>query len=567
MTMRPLDCPTLCDAVRALGPEASVSYPRTGERMGATDLDTASTRFAHRLVAAGVRPGEVVGLLSPTGPQVLVGLLGIVRAGAAASMFPTAAGTPEREAERLAPAIDAARMRHLVVHPDCLDTARALQGLRPDLTVVNADASADTSADTPADTPADTSADTSAAGPASTGRLPQAAPDDLAVVQFTSGSTSAPKGVMLSHSTVLAGLRAIVASAEMNADDVMVTWVPHFHDMGLFGPLAVLFAGGSVQVIPPLEFVRRPGRVLRLLAETGATLLTGPDFSYQRLASAATPELTAELDLSRWRLAFNGAEPVRATTVDAFAARMAPAGVSSSTMYPVYGMAEATLAIAFPAPGTAPRAVHLNRRLLADDGLAVEVPADHPLAKPLVSVGRPVLGMRLRLVDAAGVECGPGQLGEIQIAGPAVTTGYFGAPAATAEAFDGPWLRTGDLGLQLDGDLFVTGRHKEMIIVNGQNHFPEDAESLARQQPGVHQGRCVAYADGDGECLTVAVEIAPGGDPDTVAGQIHRALSEGLGLAAVRVHPLRPGRLPRTTSGKWQRGLARELLAEQARTR
>ncbi|MEU6995836.1 AMP-binding protein, partial [Streptomyces sp. NPDC046465] len=139
MTMRTLACSTLCDAVRALGPDVSVAYPRTGERLGAADLDTASARFAHRLVEAGVRPGEVVGLLALTGPQVLVGLLGIVRAGAAASMFPTTAGTPEREAERLAPAIDTAGMRHLVVHPDCVGTARALQGLRPALTVVAAE--------------------------------------------------------------------------------------------------------------------------------------------------------------------------------------------------------------------------------------------------------------------------------------------------------------------------------------------------------------------------------------------------------------------------------------------
>ncbi|MFD3518390.1 AMP-binding protein [Streptomyces sp. NPDC058657] len=538
-----LDSPTLCDALRALGPGASMTYPRTGERLDATGLDTASERFAHALVAAGVRPGDVVGLLSPTGPQVLVGLLGIVRAGAAASMLPTTAGTPEREAERLAPAIGAAGMRHLVVHPDCADTARVLHGLHPALTMVDTESSA---------------------GPSPAGRLPRVSPEDLAVVQFTSGSTSAPKGVMLSHATVLAGLRAIAASARMSGDDVMVTWVPHFHDMGLFGPLAVLFAGGSVHVIPPLDFVRRPGRVLRLLAETGATLLTGPDFSYQRLAAAAAREPAPELDLSRWRLAFNGAEPVRAATVDAFRTQLAPAGVAPSTMYPVYGMAEATLAITFPAPGTAPRVVHVDRRRLSDEGLAVEVPSDHPKAKPLVSVGRPVLGMGMRLVDTAGSVCGKGQLGEIQISGPAVTTGYYGDPAATAAAFDGPWLRTGDLGLQLDGDLFVTGRRKEMIVVNGQNHFPEDAESLARDLPGVHRGRCVAYADTAGERLTVAVEIAPGGDPDEVAGQIHRTLTERLGTASVHVHPLRPGWLPVTTSGKWQRGLVRDLLADGA---
>lgn len=549
MIMETLDCPTLCDAVQALGPRSAVTFPRTGERLTADGLDTASARFAHRLLTAGVRPGDVVGMLVPTGPEVFVGLFGIVRAGAAASMFPTSAGLPEHEAERLAPAVDAARMRHLVVHKDCIDTARALRELRPALTLVDAD---EMTADADEST-----------GPAQSGRLPLVAPEDLAVVQFTSGSTSAPKGVMLSHATVLAGLRAIAASAEMTSDDALVSWVPHFHDMGLFGPLSVFFAGGRVHVIPPMEFLRRPAGVLRLLSESGATLLTGPDFSYQRLAAAATARTLADLDLSRMRLTFNGAEPVRATTVDAVTASLAPAGFSATAMYPVYGMAEATLAVAFPRPGVGPRVIHLDRRKLAEHGRAVAVAPTNPQAKALVSVGQPVQGMRLRLVDTSGDVCGPGRLGEIQIAGPAVTTGYYGAPAATAEAFDGPWLRTGDLGLQLDGELFVTGRRKEMIIVNGRNHFPEDAESFAREQPGVHRGNCVAYADDARDRLTVAVEIAPGGDPGTVVAQIHRALTDRLGLAAVHVHPLRPGSLPRTTSGKWQRGLVRELLAGQ----
>ncbi|AYG78389.1 Long-chain-fatty-acid--AMP ligase FadD26 [Streptomyces hundungensis] len=284
----------------------------------------------------------------------------------------------------------------------------------------------------------------------------------------------------------------------------------------------------------------------QLVAPAIVAIVLGVGFSLlnQRLAAAATSELTAELDLSRWRLALNGAEPVRAATVDAFSTRMTAAGVAPSTMYPVYGMAEATLAITFPTPGTAPRIVHLDRRHLSEDGLAVEMPSDHPLAKPLVSVGRPVLGIRLRLVDTAGATRGPGRLGEIQISGPAVTTGYYGAPAATAETFDGPWLRTGDLGLQLDGDLFVTGRRKEMISVNGQNHFPEDAESLTRVLPGVHRGRCVAYADTVRERLTVAVEIAPGSDPDHVAGQVHRTICERLGTASVHVHPLPPAGCP-----------------------
>lgn len=543
--MHPLDCPTLCDAVRALHPAVSVTYPHTGDRLDAAGLDTAATRFAHHLLAAGVRPGDVVGLLAPTSPLALTGLFGIVRAGAAASMFPTHGTAPDREAERLAPAIDAAGMRHLVAHPDCAQTADALRELRPDLTIVT----------------------DPAAGPVPTGRLPRVAPDDLAVVQFTSGSTSAPKGVMLTHATVLAGLRAIVASSAITDRDVMVSWAPHFHDLGLFGPLSVIFAGGRVHLLPPLEFLRRPARILRLMSETGGTMLTGPDFSYQRLAAAATPEAVAGLDLTRWRLAYNGAEPVRAATVQEFTTRLAPAGLAPSVMYPVYGMAEATLAVTFPTPGSEPRTVHLDRRLLAGQSRAVEVPPTHPDAKALVSVGRPVQDLELRLVDTDGVQCGPGRLGEIQIAGPAVTSGYYRAPAANAEAFDGRWLRTGDLGVQLDGELYVTGRRKEMIIVNGQNLFPEDAEHLVRDLPGVHRGHCVAFADDAREALALAVEIAPGHTPDAVVAAVRRTLADRLGLAAVQVHPVRPGRLPRTTSGKWQRGLLREQLAAGAAAR
>ncbi|MEU5215582.1 AMP-binding protein [Streptomyces sp. NPDC020807] len=552
--MDPFERLTLCEAVRALGAGASVAFPRTGERFTAAELDAAATRFAHRLVAAGVRPGEVVGVLAPTSPLVLVGLLGIARAGAAASMFPAAVGLPEREAERLAPAVAAAGMRHLVVHRECLDTARAVRALCPAVTLVGEEEGGAEG------NGGELSGEGGGVGEAPEAVLPRVAPRDLAVVQFTSGSTSAPKGVMLSHATVLAGLRAIVTSAAMDRHDVMVSWVPHFHDMGLFGPLSVFFAGGRVHLVPPMDFVRRPAGLLRLLSETRATVLTGPDFSYARLAAVATPELLAELDLSPLRLAFNGAEPVRAATVDAFVTRLAPAGLAASAMYPVYGMAEATLAVAFPPPGAEPRVVHLDRSRLADDGLAVPVPADDPRAKALVGVGRPVEGMRLRVAGADGAPCAPGRLGEIQIAGPAVTTGYYAAPAATATAFDGPWLRTGDLGFVLDGDLFVTGRRKEMIIVNGQNHFPEDAENLAREQPGVHRGNCVAFADDARERLVVAAEIAPGGDPEAVAGSIRRALAERLGIAAVHVEPVRPGGLPRTTSGKWQRGRVRDLL-------
>ncbi|GIG68823.1 AMP-binding protein [Phytomonospora endophytica] len=534
-----LDCATLAEVPARLGPRASAVYPGTRESLTPADFDAGSARWAHGLLAAGVRAGEVVGLLLPTCPEVLLGLFGVVRAGAAAAMLAPHSADPEVAAERLAPAVRQARMRFLIAHPDHVAVARALASRCASLTVLDTDVEAP-----------------------GAGALPEVGADDLAVVQFTSGSTGRPKGVMLTHAAVMAGLRAITTTSAFTERDVMVTWAPHFHDLGLFGLLSILLAGGEAQVLSPLAFMRRPAGTLRLLSDTGGTLMTGPDFSYRKIVAAATPAALGGLDLSRWRLAYNGAEPVRADTVADFQQSLAGAGVSGSVMYPVYGMAEATLAVTFPEPGTAPRIVHVDRATLADDGLAVQVPSGQAGAKALVGVGRPVTGMRVRVLDEAGSVCPQGRAGEIQIAGPAVTSGYLHDAAATAAAFDGSWLRTGDLGFCLDGDLFIAGRRKEMIIVRGQNHFPEDVEDLVRASPDVHRGRCVAFADADSEHIVVVAELRPKADHAAVTTGLRVAVADRLGLAAVRVHAVRPGWLPTTSSGKWQRDLARRRLSE-----
>lgn len=528
--MSALDAATLAEVPARLGPRATVAYPGCGETLTPAGLDAASARRAHALIAAGVGAGDVVGLLLPTGPEVLTGLFGVVRAGAAAAMLAPLSADADIAAERLAPAVRHARMRHLIAHRDHAAIAAGIAARCPGLSVLDAGLEAP-----------------------GAGALPTVDPGDLAVVQFTSGSTGRPKGVMLTHAAILAGLRSIAETSLFTERDVMVQWAPHFHDLGLFGLLSVLLAGGGAQVISPLAFMRRPAAILRLLAETGGTLMTGPDFAYRKILAALTPQTREGLDLSRLRLAYNGAEPVRAETVTAFGRDL---GVPASVMYPVYGMAEATLAITFPAPGTDPRVVRVDRARLADHGLAVPAPE----GKALVSVGRPVAGMSVRVLDEAGEPCPPGRLGEIQIAGAAVTSGYLHDPAATAAAFDGPWLRTGDLGFRLDGDLFIAGRRKEMIIVRGQNHFPEDVEDLVRTAPGVHRGRCVAFADPGSEHIVVVAELRPGADHAAVTAGLRATVAERLGLAAVRVHAVKPGWLPTTTSGKWQRDLARRRL-------
>lgn len=530
----------------ALADTWDVMWPGRGERMSGEQLGEAADRCARGLLAAGVRPGDVVGMLVPTGTATHVTLFGIWRAGAAVAVLPVRPRlTPERQAGLLSRIVDVARMRHLVVDPGHAEIAAALTAERPGVQVV---------------TPREA---TAGGGPTP----PGVTPDELAVVQFTSGSTGTPKGVMLTHRMVLAGLRGIVVSAALSDLDSIVQWVPFFHDMGLFGHLATLYGGGSAHLFSPLEYVLRPLDVLRYHAECGGTLMTGPNFGWDLLVSAATPELVRGLDLRWWRLAFNGAEPVSADTVRRFTERLAPAGVSPDVMYLVYGSAEVTLAATFPPPGAEPRLLTVDRAALADDGTARVVVDGAAGGRTLVSVGRPVVGLELRIAGGTGLDAGDGVVGEIQVRGEPVCAGYLNDPEATREAFDGPWLRTGDLGFRSDGELFVAGRRTEMIAIDGRNFFPEDVEPIARAVPGVFRDAVVAFADvgPDGEeQLSLAVEAQPAnGRTEELAARIRAEVADALGVTAVAVHVVPPRWLPRTSSGKWQRARTRDRLSAE----
>jgi fatty-acyl-CoA synthase len=475
--------------------------------------------------------------------------LGILRTGAAVSVVPTPTnlGAGPVTATRVAAIAQAAGMRHLVLDPLYADIGVAVNTLLPDLVIV----------------------DPSAAAPGGARALPSVAPDDLAIVQFTSGSTSEPKGVLLPHRTTVAGLRACVVSGNFSPDDVYVQWVPIFHDMGLIGLLSHLLNGADVHLFAPGTFLRRPRGVLSYFAHHRGTVMAGPNFSYDHLLDAVDKDFLAGLDLSQWRLAFNGAEPVDAATVRRFSDVLAAAGVREHVMYPAYGMAEATLEISCPTPGSVANIVTVDRALLGAEGVARRVSADHPTAKELVSVGHPVEGMRLRVVDPVGRVRADGELGEIQISGPAVASGYFRAPELTAQAFDGPWFRTGDLGFRLGDDLFIGGRAKEMAIVRGQNFFPNDVEAIVRRTPGVYRGHCVAFSETDpdvGEHITIIVEARlRDREPEQLRIDVARRVAAELDLTHVRVHMVKPNWLPHTTSGKWQRVLARKWLAEESR--
>ena len=526
-------------------PASRAAFPTAGDDISAADLDAVSCAAAHEFLRAGVHPGDVVGVLVPTAARFLTTIFGLWRAGAAISVLPVQAGFGDAggTARRLSRIAGASGMRHIVLDPSYDSLGRELAASSSDLTLL------------PPPSPSGT-------GSALT--LPTVDPDSLAVVQFTSGSTSQPKGVMLPHRTTMAGLRACVVSGAFSPDDVFVQWVPTFHDMGLFGLLSHWLNGADVHVFSPTTFLRRPGAVLEYFAARRGTVITGPNFSYDYLLDNMPAERLATLDLSSWRLAFNGAEPISSATVRRFTESLAPSGVDSSVMYPAYGMAEATLSISYPEPGDAPRIRAVDRDELGATGAARPVAETAPAAKTIVSVGRPVHGVQLRIVGEDGAEVADGALGEIQISGESVTPGYFRNPEATAAAFDDGWLRTGDLGVQLDGELYVTGRRKEMVVVRGQNFFPDDVEHVARAVPGVYRHRCVAFSDtdaGGGERIGVIVEA--GGDPAQVREAVRKRVSAELDLAQVHVYVVKPRWIPRTTSGKWQRVLAARLVTAE----
>jgi acyl-CoA synthetase (AMP-forming)/AMP-acid ligase II len=545
-----LDGETLDEGLAHLArtsPGTAVVFPHADQRITAAEVDTAAGRAAEAFRSAGIAPGEVVGVLMPPGDRLPIVLFGLWRAGAAVSVLPIQPGFSDdvAAARRIARIVRAAGLRHVVLAAEYRAAGAALADLVPQLTLI----------------------DPVVDGTVPSPRPPRVPPDALAIVQFTSGSTSQPRGVMLTHRTVMAGLRAIVVSGGLTPEDVIVQWVPLFHDMGLIGLLSSWLNGSDVHVFAPTAFLRRPAAVLEHLATVGGTILSGPNFSYDYLLDAVRPDHLATLDLSRWRLAFNGSEPVSADTVERFTSSLGPYGVAETVMYPVYGMAEATLAVAFPDPGGVTRIVTVDRDELASAATAHPRSASGPAAKRVVSVGRPVHGVDLRIVAGDGGAVGEGRLGEVQIAGAPVTTGYYRDPDATRRAFDGPWLRTGDLGFRSGGDVYVTGRLKEMVVVRGQNFFPDDVETLAREVPGVYRGRCVAFSDVDGdgvEHVGVIVESEhDGAGGAELRREVARRVSAELDLAAVRVYVVRPRWLTRTTSGKWQRTLASRRLAAE----
>src|SRR3989440_8274859 len=399
----------------------------------------------------------------------------------------------------------------------------------------------------------------------------------LAFLQYTSGSTGMPKGVMLTHGNLLHNLTLIHRYFEVTPEDRGVTWLPPYHDMGLIGMiLGTVYAGVQTTIMSPVAFLQRPIRWLQAISNTRATVSGGPNFAYDLCVRKITPEQKVTLDLSSWSIVVNGAEPIRPETLDRFVEAFAPCGFRRETFYPCYGLAEASLIVAggqkaaipvvktFQAAGLAQ-----NRVVMAD----AEAWHENENLRMLVGSGQVAASQKIVIVDPESLtQCLAGQVGEIWVSGPSVAQGYWQKPEETECTFraylagtgEGPFLRTGDLGFLQDGELFVTGRLKDLIIIRGRNHYPQDIELTVEQcHPALRADCGVAFSVDvlNEERLVIVQEVERQYrklNVDEVVEVIRYAVAEEHELQVYAVVLVKTGSIPKTSSGKRQRRACRE---------
>ncbi len=557
---------TLAGLLRARAAErpdqVAFTFLAEGERE-AGRLTYAGLDRAAAAIAAALREtlpaGERVLLLYPPGLDFIAAFFGCLYAGAVAvPAYPPRAN--DRSQSRLrAIARDAEPLAALTT-TDVLtgvESPRGLLAVAPELAAVRW-----------------ISTDALSLSAASTASLPEPDPDAVAFLQYTSGSTADPKGVMVTQANLLHNERLIGDAFGMDESSVVVGWLPLYHDMGLIGNvLQPLYAGARCVLMSPVSFLQRPLRWLEAISRWRATTSGGPNFAYELCLRKASPEALAGLDLASWRVAFNGAEPVRAATLERFAETFAPYGFRPEAFYPCYGLAEATLFVTGGGRGRLPRIAALDAAALERNEALPAGGGEE--ARRLVSCGHAWGEQRVVVADlAAGTECPPGAIGEIWVSGPSVARGYWRNPEATARDFnafllaggrgEGPFLRTGDLGFLADGQLYVTGRLKDLVILRGRNHYPQDLELTAEAgHPDLRPGSGAAFPVemGGEERLVIVHEVERrwGSDVEEIAEAVRRAIAAEHEVQVHEVVLIRQGGLPKTSSGKVQRRLCRKL--------
>lgn len=389
--------------------------------------------------------------------------------------------------------------------------------------------------------------------------------DDPALIQYTSGSTGAPKGVLLSHANILANIRAIGPAIAIKPDDAVVSWLPLYHDMGLIGSwLTSLYFGIPIAILSPLSFLSRPARWLWTIHAHRATLSPAPNFAFDLCVRKVSDAEIGGLDLSSWRLASNGSEPVSPETIERFTRRFAPSGFKPEAMCPAYGLAESSVALTVPPIGRGPRVDRVAREPFERLREArPAVPGDQNTLR-FVSCGRPLPGHEVRIVDGGGRPVGERIEGRIEFRGPSVMSGYFRNPEATRAVLHGDWMDSGDLGYWADGELFITGRQKDIIIKAGRNLYPQEVEEVVGDVPGIRKGCVAAFGLSDPEAGTerlVVVAESRETMPERIealrAAILDRVVTV-IGIPPDMVVISQPGSVPKTSSGKLRRSATRE---------
>ena len=396
-------------------------------------------------------------------------------------------------------------------------------------------------------------------------RRPPITSESPALIQYTSGSTGDPKGVLLSHANLLANLRAIGQAVAISPDDVVVSWLPLYHDMGLIGAwLGSMYFGLPVAIMSPLTFLSRPSRWLWSIHAHRATISPAPNFAYDLCVSKIADDEIEGLDLSSWRLALNGAEAVSPETIDRFTQRFARYGFRPETMYPVYGLAESSVGLTMPPLRRPPRIDAIARAPFQESRQVRSSDPGDRLALRFASCGQPIPGHEVRIVGESGESLGQRAFGRIQFRGPSVTSGYFRNPDATRAAMSGDWFDSGDYGYWAEGELFVTGRAKDLIIRGGRNITPQEAEEIAGTVDGVRKGCVAAFgvqdtAAGTEKFVLVAETRLAGDDRiESLRREVASRVTESLGIPPDVVVIAPAGTVLKTPSGKIRRAAMRE---------
>jgi acyl carrier protein len=513
------------------------------------ELWEGSLRYAAHLSEAGLSPGQTVAIMLPTGADYLYCFYGVLLAGGIpVPLYPPARLTT----------IEDHMTRHVGILKSCAASIMVtIPEAKPLAWLLRAQVESLRTVLIPKDIPE---------GPV-TGFAPvRGRGGHVGFLQYTSGSTGNPKGVVLTHANLLANVRAMGKGARATQDDVFVSWLPLYHDMGLIGGcFATMYLGFPVVLMSPLAFLSRPSSWLRAIHRHRGTISGGPNFSYELCLRRINDEELEGLDLSSWRFAFNGAEPVSPETMVAFSEKFSKWGFEKSAMSPVYGLAECTVGVAFTPPGTPWRVDALDRDAFSRTGEAVLAKPDNPAPHKVVGCGYVLEDHDLRVVDSAGIELPDRHEGQLQFRGPSATGGYYRNPEATKKLFDGDWLNTGDRAYLSEGMLYLTGREKDIIIRGGRNISPYELEEAVGDLPGVRRG-CVAVFGSHDEANRTerVVVLAETREVDVSGKEQLKAKINELAIAftggpADDIVLAPPHTVPKTSSGKIRRVAAREF--------